>query len=284
LTRRLLIGVGIVNPFTRHPSLIAMEWGALDELAEGRAMLGIGAGIAAAVRRLGFGWEQPLSAVREAIHIVRGLLRGEEVTYHGRMFAVDRVRLDHRPPRPDLPIFMAAVGERSLAVCGEIADGLIVSNMLPSGYTARAAAIVREAAAAAGRPAPGVVQYVPCVARPDRDQARRIVKPPLARMLTAFWALGENRPDRREIMVRSSGVPRAEFATAIARLARGEAADGVLDDRFVDAFAIAGAADDCLAQAATYQQAGVGELALNFVGRDPASDIQYLGGFLSDSP
>jgi alkanesulfonate monooxygenase SsuD/methylene tetrahydromethanopterin reductase-like flavin-dependent oxidoreductase (luciferase family) len=112
---------------------------------------------------------------------VRGLLRGEEVTYRGRVFAVERVRLDYRPPRPNLAIFMAAVGERSLALCGEITDGLIVSNMLPSGYAVQVAAIVRETAAAAGRPVPEIVQCVPCVARPDRDETRRIVKPPHAR-------------------------------------------------------------------------------------------------------
>jgi hypothetical protein len=49
---------------------------------------------------------------------------------------------------------MAAVGERSLALCGEITDGLIASNMLPSGYAAQAAAIFRETAAAAGLPCP----------------------------------------------------------------------------------------------------------------------------------
>lgn len=156
--------------------------------------------------------------------------------------------------------------------------------MLPSDYAAGAAAIVRETAAAAGRPVPEIVQYVACVARPDRDEARRIVKPPLARMLTAFWDLGDDRPGRREIMVRSSGIPQTEFGAAIARLGRGEAADGVLDDCFVGTFTIAGTATDCLAQAAICRQAGVGELALNFVSPGPASDIQYLGQLLSGSP
>jgi hypothetical protein len=53
--------------------------------------------------------------------------------------------------------------------------------MLPSGYATPAAAIVRETAAAAGRPVPEIVQCVPCVARANRDEARRIVKPPHAR-------------------------------------------------------------------------------------------------------
>jgi 5,10-methylenetetrahydromethanopterin reductase len=280
-TRRLRIGVGVVNPFSRHPALLAMEWGALDELAQGRAVLGIGAGIAAAVRQMGFGWDRPLSAVHDAIHIVRGLLRGEAVTYHGRVFSVAGVRLDFRPPRPPLPIFMAAVGERGLALCGRIADGLIVSNMLPSGYSARAAAILRQAAFGAGRAVPEVVQYVPCVARPDRAEARRLVKAPLARMLGAFWSLGEERPARRAMMVEPSGIAAGEFAAVIARLGAGEAAAEVLDDRFVDAFAVAGTAADCLERAAAYGSAGVGELALNFVGPDPLADLDYLGGALA---
>jgi alkanesulfonate monooxygenase SsuD/methylene tetrahydromethanopterin reductase-like flavin-dependent oxidoreductase (luciferase family) len=191
-------------------------------------------------------------------------LSGEEISYRGRVFSVDRVRLDYRPPRADLPIFMAAVGERSLALCGEIADGLLVSNMLPPGYTARAAASVHRAAAAANRTPPEIVQYVPCVARPDHNEARRIVKRPLARMLSAFWAPGEERPVRRNLMVGASGIPQAEFAAAIVRLRGGEAAEQVLDDRFVDAFAIAGTAEDCLTQAVIYRRAGVDELALNF--------------------
>jgi 5,10-methylenetetrahydromethanopterin reductase len=97
-------------------------------------------------------------------------------------------------------------------------------------------------------------------------------------MLSAFWALGEERPVRRNVMVGASGIPQAEFAAAIVRLRDGEAAEQVLDDRFVDAFAIAGTAEDCLTQAVIYRRAGVDKLALNFVGSDPTRDIQYLGG------
>jgi 5,10-methylenetetrahydromethanopterin reductase len=280
-TKRLRIGVGVVNPFSRHPSLIAMEWAALAELAQGRTVLGIGAGIAEAVRRMGFEWDRPLSAVRDALHIVRGLLRGEEVTYRGRVFSIDRVRLDFSPPRPEPPIFMAAVGDRSLKLCGEIADGMIVSNLLPSGYTTRAAAIVRDAACGAGRSAPEIVQYVPCVARPDRSEARKFVKLRLAPMLVAFWSLATDSPARRTAMVGQSGIAAPEFAAAVSRLRGGEAADRVLDDRFVDAFAIAGTAADCLERAVAYRAAGVEELALNFVGPDPAGDLAYLGRALA---
>lgn len=282
MTARVRIGVGVVNPYSRHPTLIAMEWGAFDELAQGRAVLGIGAGIAAAVRQMGLGWERPLSALRDAIHIVRGMLRGETVSYRGRVFSVDGARLGYRPPRREPPIYMAAVGTRSLGLCGEAADGLIVSNMLPRGYTERAAAIVSRAATEAGRQPPQIVQYVPCVALPDRDEARRAVKPPLGAMLTAFWSVAQNWPARTAAMVGSSGIADSEFAAAIGRLRNGEAAERVLDDRFIDAFAIAGTGEECLAQAAAYGAAGVNELALNFVGDDPTANIKCFGEALGD--
>jgi 5,10-methylenetetrahydromethanopterin reductase len=278
-TRRIRLGVGAVNPYSRHPALIAMEFGALDELAQGRTRLGIGAGIGAAIDRMGFRNERPLSALRDAIHIVRALLRGEELTYAGRVFSATGIKLGC-PPRPSLPIYMAAMGEQSLRLCGQLADGLIVSNLCPSAFTEHAAAILRTAAAAAGRPGIEVVQYVPCVPRPERGEARRAVKLAIGEMLVAFWPANGAWPAAREAIVRHSGIPRDDFAAALARLRAGEAAPEVLDDRFVDAFAIAGTAEECLARAVDYGRAGASELALTFAGPQPETDIEYLGDAL----
>ena len=274
-TRRLRLGVGVINPHSRHPALIAMEFGALDELAHGRVRLGIGAGIATAIERMGFRNERPLSAVRDAIHIIRALLRGEELTYSGRVFSTTGIKLGFAP-RPDLPIYMAAMGERSLALCGQLADGLVVSNLCPPAFTEYAAAIARTAAASAGKPDPEIVQYVPCVPRPERGEARRESKLAIGEMLGAFWPARGTWPAAREAIVQRSGIPRAEFAATLARLRAGEAAPEVLDDRFVDAFAIAGTAEDCLARAADYRRAGASELALTFAGSQPETDIEYL--------
>jgi alkanesulfonate monooxygenase SsuD/methylene tetrahydromethanopterin reductase-like flavin-dependent oxidoreductase (luciferase family) len=175
MTQRLRIGLGIINVYSHHPTLIAMEFAALDELAEGRARLGIGSGIGRLIERMGFAW-QPLAAMRDAIPIVRGMLAGEEVSYRGRVFSVDKARLGFRPRSPQTPIYMAAMGDRSLRLCGRLADGLIVSNMCPVGYTERAVAIANDAAAEAGRAPPAVVQYVPCAARPDREAAGQAAK------------------------------------------------------------------------------------------------------------
>ena len=120
-TQRVEIGIGVWNPFLRHPVQIAMEIGALDELAQGRASLGIGSGIVAPIRRAGIDNSRPLGALRDTFHIVRGLLRGESVTYKGRVFAVEEAKLSYRPRRPDLPLLMAARGPRALALGSRIA-------------------------------------------------------------------------------------------------------------------------------------------------------------------
>src|SRR5207302_4696929 len=122
-TTTIGIGIGVFNPYNRHPTLMAMEIGALDELAQGRVRLGIGSGIAAATERMGLSPDRPLAAVRDAFTIVRALLRGEEVTYAGRLFSAQRAKLEFKPLRSDVPVLMAARGEQALALCGRIADG-----------------------------------------------------------------------------------------------------------------------------------------------------------------
>jgi 5,10-methylenetetrahydromethanopterin reductase len=281
LTRRLRIGLGIINVYGHHPTLIAMEFAALDELAEGRARLGIGSGIGRLIERMGVAW-QPLAAMRDAIPIVRAMLAGEEVSYLGRVFSVDEAKLAFRPRSPQTPIYIAAMGERTLRLCGQQADGLIVSNMCPPGYTQRALAIANQAAAEAGRAALGVVQYVPCAAQPNRDAARQEAKAAIGEMLTAFWPVGTVWPALRETIVAQSGIEKPEFVAALDRLRRGEPAGRVLGDRFVEAFAIAGTAEECLAGAARYRRAGVDELVLTFAGADPARDIGYLGRALAE--
>jgi 5,10-methylenetetrahydromethanopterin reductase len=280
-TDQISIGIGVFNPYNRHPTLIAMEIGAFDELTQGRARLGIGSGIASATERMGLSPERPLAAVRDAITIVRAMLKGEEVTYAGRAFSVQKAKLEYKAPRPDLPLLMAARGEQALALCGKIADGLMISNMCPPDFTRQAVDAVRAAAREAGRPALAqvveqVVQYVPCAARPDRAEAHRLAKETIAEMLPGFWSLGQRVPAAKAALLRAGELSQDDFAAAVERLRQGEKPHDALDERFIDAFAIAGTAEDCLAQARRYREAGATELALTFVGPQLEQDMRYV--------
>ena len=270
-TRRVRLGLGVFNPYNRHPTLMAMEMAAFDELCEGRAVLGIGAGIPSRVRRIAAA-DRPIAAVRDAVTLTRRLLRGETVTYTGKVFSADGVRLELTPRRGDLPILTAAMGDQALRLCGEIADGVIISNLAPPAFTRRAVAIVREAAARAGRPAPReVVQYVPCAVRDDGDEARRLAKAAAAGMLSAYNATASAAT--RAAIANYNGLAPEEFAEAMARVGRGEP----LDDRLLAQYAVAGTADECRAQCRVYAEAGVTELAMAPVGDRAVDDIGRLG-------
>jgi 5,10-methylenetetrahydromethanopterin reductase len=272
-TKCVRIGLGVFNPHQRHPTLMAAEIAAFDELCEGRAVLGIGSGIPSRVRRIAAA-DRPIAAVRDAVAITRALLRGETVTHTGKAFSADGVRLDFTPRRSDLPILTAAMGDQALRLCGEIADGVIISNLVPPAFTRRAVGIVREAAARLGRPAPrDVVQYVPCSVGDNGDEARRLAKRSVAAMLTAYAATASAAT---RAAMSDYGRP-DDFARAMAGLSRGESPEDVIDDRLLAEYAIAGAPHECLAQCRTYAEAGVTELAIAPIGDRGIDDIARLG-------
>jgi 5,10-methylenetetrahydromethanopterin reductase len=273
-TRRVRLGLGVFNPYSRHPTLMAMEIAAFDELCEGRAVLGIGAGIPSRVSRMQVPTDRPIAAVRDAVTITRRLLRGETVHYAGKIFSAEGIRLELTPRRADVPIVTAAMGDQALRLCGEIADGVIISNLAPPAFTRRAVAMMREAAARASRPAPReIVQYVPCAVGEDGDEARRRAKTAVAAMLTAYWSRGTASAATRAAIASYNGLAADEFAQAMARVERGEP----LDDRLLEQYAVAGTPRECLDQCRVYAEAGVTELAIAPVGEHGAADIPRLG-------
>src|SRR5215831_9768104 len=277
-TRRIRIGLGVFNPHQRHPTLMATEIAAFDELSEGRAALGIGAGIPSRIKQTQAPVDRPIAAVRDAVTITRALLRGETVTYTGKAFSADGVRLDFTPRRANVPILTAAMGEQALRLCGEIADGVIVSNLVPPAFTRRAVAIIQEAAKRANRQAPReIVQYVPSAVREDGAEARRIAKRSVAAILTAY---AQTASAATRAAMSAHGRPE-DFARAMSRLTRGEAPGDAIDDRLLAEYAIAGTLEECLAQAELYAAAGVTELAVAPIGERPADDIARLGSAIT---
>src|SRR5881409_2349162 len=124
VTGRLLIGLGAVNPYTRHPALIAMETAALAAMAPGRVVLGLGSSNRKWIEeQMSIPFKTPLRGLREGVEIVRRLLDGRRVTYAGEVFAVHDVALEAPPPAP-VPILLGVKGPRALALAAEVADGV----------------------------------------------------------------------------------------------------------------------------------------------------------------
>src|SRR5262245_34005133 len=125
-TRRVRLGPCVTDPYSRHPALTAVAAATLDELAGGRAVLGLGAGISG-FAALGLRRGRPATALREAITLVRRLWAGEEVAQAGQIVRFHG-RLDFATP-PSIPVFVAGRGPRILELAGEIADGVIIGAL-----------------------------------------------------------------------------------------------------------------------------------------------------------
>jgi F420-dependent oxidoreductase-like protein len=126
-TKRIKIGAGIANIYSRTPALIASTVATLDERSGGRIILGLGPSGANVIEHWhGVPFEKPVQRTREYVEIIRMILRGEKVVYHGEFFNLERgFKLRFTPPRTEIPIYIAAMGPKNVVQSGEIADGVL---------------------------------------------------------------------------------------------------------------------------------------------------------------
>ncbi len=137
-TERIRLGTGIMQISSRVPSMIAMTAQSLDTVSEGRFNLGLGVSGPQVVEGLhGAAFAKPLSRLRECVSILRMALAGEKLQFKGEHYELPRpggegkpIRLS-QPPRPDLPIYLATLGPKSLQMTGELADGWLGTCFLP---------------------------------------------------------------------------------------------------------------------------------------------------------
>jgi 5,10-methylenetetrahydromethanopterin reductase len=244
-TDRVLLGPGVTNPYSRHAALIATAIATLDELSDGRARLGLGAG-GTNHRALGVRREAPAAALREAVGLVRGLLAGERVSVDGRVVRAHEARLDFEPRRADVPVYIGSRGPRVLELAGEVADGVIVGNIATQDGWSYALGRIEQGARRAGRDIESVevcAWLYTCVAD-DADAACDAIRP----------MVGTSLITSRPILGQLSVEMPARFAAAMERVdwrldadVVGEAAR-MLPREILDAFGLAGTAADCRAR------------------------------------
>lgn len=172
-TSHVGIGLGIVNPFHRHPSVIAMEAATLDEASGGRVRLGIGAALWN-LTNLGEAdprTARPLAATVEAVGIIRALLRGERVGERSIFTVSPDAVLDLEPVRRDLPVYVGAVQEKMLHAAGVHADAVELGAICSVGYVRWALGVVHDGLRSAGRDPAGYDVAAPLFVSLDTDLA-----------------------------------------------------------------------------------------------------------------
>ncbi|MGH7964968.1 MAG: LLM class flavin-dependent oxidoreductase [Candidatus Binatia bacterium] len=277
-TTRLTVGIGVVNPYTRHPVLTAMEFGALEEVSDGRTILGLGASVKFWIEdQLKIPYQKPTRAMRESVEIIRRLFRSEQLTYKGRVFQTENVKLNFQPPRTEIPLYLGVIGPQNLEMAGEIADGVVLSALTSPHYARYAVEHMQRGLARSGRKLQdfAVGANLLISVSQNEQEARAAVKP----FLATWFALLSGMPDSP--LFTCPGFPTEQLQAFGEAFARGEVATHLVTDWMIDTFTIAGSPERCREGLAKIIDAGVtSPVAFEIPGVSAEQTIQDVHQYL----
>jgi len=269
-TERIGVGTSIMQIPARTPAATAMTAITLDHLTGGRFRLGLGvSGPQVSEGWHGVAFDHPLERTREYVDIVRAILRRDQpVEYHGQHYDVPfrggtglgkPLKTIVHPLRPDLPVYLAAIGPKNVALAAEIADGWLPTFFAP-GHADVFAAPIAEGLAVSGRPrsAIDIAPFVPVIVGDNVQVCRDLVKPTIALYVGGMGARGRN--------FYNSLVARYGYEAEAARMQdlylegrKGEAAAAV-PDALVDDVALVGPKERITERLELWKGAGVDTL------------------------
>jgi 5,10-methylenetetrahydromethanopterin reductase len=242
VTRRIRVGTAIANPFSSSPAELAMRAATMQELSGGRFVLGIGPGDPPHLDWIGLRQTRPLTGLREAVGLIRTLLRGEDAAFDGAVFRGWKpgARLKFPIPSHPVPIYIGGQGPKVTEFMGEAGDGGLPIVFPPEAIDGVVTG-VRAGAAHAGRPLDGF-DLAACVwwsLGPSRAAAEHALRP-----LVAYYG-----PSLRVETLAPIGLTPADFEEIRAAWASGDQARAAaLVEPRMFRLAIAGDLDEVVAR------------------------------------
>jgi 5,10-methylenetetrahydromethanopterin reductase len=274
----LRIGTGVTNPYTRNPALTAAGIATVEEIAEGRTILGLGAGTTTVLDRLGIDQKNPIGTVRDAVKVIRRLHDGDEVSLERPEFELHDLELDFQPGRR-VPIYVAGRGPQILSLGGHVADGVIagagLSSVAGMEYARERVAIGSEH----GDRSVDDIEIV-CWAFLSIGDEERVaydaVAPLIAEIVRAvptdaLSAIGIPRPD----------IKRMKDIEDPTELSAGALREALTRD-VIEQFCIAGTPDQCRAHVERLIESGVGHVAVLPFENDDWGVLENLEIFSDD--
>ncbi len=253
VTHKLKLGVGVVNPYTRNPALLAMAAATLDRMSGGRFVLGLGRSEREVIQdKMGIPYGTAHPTMAGAVSLLNSLLSGERVTATAGPFKLANTKLSPAPIQKT-PIYLAAIGQKGLRLAGAIADGVVLNAYVPTTYVKYAVEEIRHAATEAGRD-PSVID-ITCMLivrlTDDPESLYPALKKRLVRLLDEAF-VGEILLEKGGFDPGILGPLREAYKNDDT-----EKAAKLVTHEMVDAFYLIGPADKCKERIAAYQDAGV---------------------------
>lgn len=263
-TSRVKLGSSVISIFSRTPGMLAQSMATLDEISEGRAILGLGP----SSRNLVEGWhgvpfDRPIARTRELIPLLRRILSGERVDHEGEFYRMQGLRLPFNPPRQEIPIYLGALSSRHLELTGEMADGWLPTFFAPEKLDDFRVDLARGAAKV-GRSLDDVTfcPWMLTCAASDPEYARELAREHIAFFVAAYG-------DAYKKLVRRYGFDEeVERLLELWRTDRERLTEGV-SDRLLDAVAITGTPAQCRERFMELYDLGIQMPALQTPARAP---------------
>jgi 5,10-methylenetetrahydromethanopterin reductase len=256
-TERIKVGTGIMNVYTRGAVVIAITFNGLDEIAPGRIIMGLGAGSPLILAPQGYAWDRPVQRMREYVEVIRPLMRGEEVTYHGELVTVEGARVEDvlagesgMSTAAQMPLYLGVTGRPALELAGEVADGVLMNVCLPTSYVETRLEVIERGAKKAGRSLDDLDIAMAVLVSPheDGEEGRNGAR----RFIALYLSLFPN-------IAKETGVPEA-LRDAVRETFHSEGIDAaakLVPDDVVNLLAAAGTPEECRSRIAEYRRAGV---------------------------
>lgn len=287
-TRKIKLGTAILGIYTRHPALIAMEAATIDELSGGRFNLGIGVNVTSLVKHgltdsaKTVRDQRPYVAMKDAFEIIRRMMGGENTVYHGRVFSLPEPGSalnfhGFKPPRKNMPIYIGSRSPKILELCGEVADGVILSRSLSASgsYVKDSLSHLSEGAKRTGRHLEDLVIASNLTFSVGRDSEAAKNH---AREVVAMY-VADPTLTASELMQQHSKVKPEDLDEVKQGLKQGgmNRATELVTPEMIDEFAIAGTSEECLVKLEKLSRLGINvPIAFDLLGPNPEEAINLL--------
>jgi 5,10-methylenetetrahydromethanopterin reductase len=271
-TRRVRLGTSIISIYARTPATVAMAATTLDMLSGNRTIIGLGASSAAIVEGWhGMKFERPVDRMREYVQCLNSMVSGEKVNYDGTFFKVRNFKILHQPQRKQIPIFMAAINKRMLALASELADGVLL-YLRPIDELKKTVAELK--CSTKGRDFEVASSFICAVSNKDPDKARERA----AKTLAFYVSVGKYYS---KFLSEHGFKNEVEQIIAEYDKGGGEAAARLVSDRMLRSLAICGSSEECRKSLARFTSAGVTLpiIQVNPVGDSESSFRELLSTF-----
>ncbi len=282
-TERIHVCSGIFQMPARSPAMTAMTAATIDQLSGGRFRLGLGpSGPQVSEGWHGVRFARQLQRTREYVDVVRMALRRERLEYHGETIELPlpdgpgkALKLTISPVQEEIPIYLAAIGPKNVALTGEIADGWLPIFLAPEHLDVLMGPL-EEGAQRAGRSLDDfdIAPTVNVLISDDVEAARDAMRPILALYV---GGMGSREKNFYNALVQRYGFEDAAREVQDLYLeGKKEEAAAALPAELIDTVTLCGPEDRVRDRLAVYAQAGVGTLGVSPMAFDAESRLEQL--------